>query len=241
VDTVAWRSDGLALAGHAIATTPAGETSATFVVAEIGGRRSTTLPAPVEYDQLEGWWSSTELRVGHRVCTEGCPGRFAFSARLRIRDGHLTQLTAADRGRGAIDQLLPDGRGGLVMTAINGDADDDIRIDWPASPASRDGPTPIGFAPDHRAILVLDHTADATDVFRVADPAGRAVGGRLLEPAPVLLGHLAGRSLDVRVAPDERWGITTDRVETVRLVELATDRAWAVDGDRILEWWPAGG
>jgi hypothetical protein len=241
VDTVAWRSDGGALAGHAIVTTPAGGTSATFVVAEIGGRRSTVVAAAVEYDQLEGWWSSTELRVGHRVCTEGCPGRFAYSARLRIRDGHLAQLTPADRGRGAIDQVLPDGHGGLVLSAINDDTADDIQIDWPANLASREGPTPIGFAADRQAILVLNHAADATDVYRVADPAGRAVGGRLLDPTPVLLGHLAGRSLDVRVSPDERWGITVDRVETVRLVELATDRAWAVDRDRVLEWWPAGG
>jgi hypothetical protein len=241
VDTVAWRSDGGALAGHAIVTAPSGEASTTFVVAEIGGRRSTVVPAPEEYDQLEGWWSSTELRVGHQVCTEGCPGRFAYSARLRIRDGHLAQLTPADRGRGAIDQVLPDGHGGLVMSAINDDTADDIQIDWPANLASREGPTPIGFAADRQAILVLNHAADATDVYRVADPAGRAVGGRLLDPTPVLLGHLAGRSLDVRVSPDERWGITVDRVETVRLVELATDRAWAVDRDRVLEWWPAGG
>ena len=53
-------------------------------------------------------WTSAELRVGHGVCTEGCEGRYAFSARLRVRDGRVTQLTPADRARAPIDEVSPE-------------------------------------------------------------------------------------------------------------------------------------
>ena len=237
---VAWRPDGGALAASAGQSTPRAGFDGIFAVADVGGRRTVTIPITGDYDRLEGWWSPTELRVGYKFCTEGCSGRHSFSARLRVRDGHLTQLTPADRTRAAIDDALPDGGRGMVLSAINDDPADDIHIDWPPNPDSPDGPVPIGFTAGGRALLVVEETATGTDLYRVDDPAGRAVHGRLVEPAPARLGHLAGGSLDVRVSPDAAWAITVDRVEEIRLVELATGRAWGIDHDRTLAWWPPG-
>ena len=126
------------------------------------------------------------------------------------------------------------------MTAINEDPSEDIQIDWPAEPGLARRPDPIGLAADRRSLLVIDRVADGRRCHRVPTrPAARSVAGSS-GPMPVVLGGLAGHDLDVRVSPDERWALTVDRVKTVRLVELATGRTWAVDGDRTLEWWPNG-
>ena len=180
----------------------------------------------------------TELRVGHVICTEGCEGRFSYSARLRVRDGRLRRLTPADRTHAPIDEIDPDGRGGLVMSVINADPADDVRIDWPLGSGSVDGPAVIGFARGGRSILLADASGDGTDLYRIDDAAQRAVKGRLADPQPVRLGHLPRHGLDVRISPDQRWALVVDRVENVQLVELSTGRAWQVDRDRTLDWWP---
>src|SRR6185295_7530411 len=91
---VAWRPDGKALAGSAGRAGRDGDFEGIFVVGAIGGPRTRVIPIKGEYDSLEGWWSPTELRVGHGICTEGCAGRYSLSARLRVSDGRLTQFTA---------------------------------------------------------------------------------------------------------------------------------------------------
>src|SRR4029079_4424094 len=121
-----------------------------FLVGELGATRTTVIPIRGEYNRLEGWWSATELRVGHGVCTEGCTGRFAWSARLRVRDERLAGLGPADRARGPVDQVVSDDRGGLVMTSINEDPSEDIRIDWPANAAAPDGPRLIASGHNRR-------------------------------------------------------------------------------------------
>jgi len=235
---VAWRQDGKAIAASAAQAGPDGSFQGIFAVAEVGGSRTTVVPVRDGYDRLEGWWSSSELRVGHGICTEGCRGRYSLSARLRIRDGRLTQLTAADRSRAAIDDVSSDGHGGLVLSMINDDPADDIGIDWPVTADAPDGPLPIGRGADGKAVLVSVESDRGTDVYRIDDPVGRAVHGRLTDPAAVLLGHLPRRGLSVRLSPDERWAIVTDRIGDVQLVELATGRPWALDRDTSLGWWP---
>ncbi len=238
---VAWRPDGLALAGSAARVRPNGDVQATFVVGEVGGSggsRTTVVPVRGEYDRLEGWWSPTELRVGHGICTEGCAGRYANSARLRVRDARLTQFTAADRARGPIDDIYPDGKGGLVMSAINDDVRDDIHIDWPANPDDPDGPTFVGVAADRHSLLIAEARSTGTDLYRVADPVRQAVAGRVTNPQRTLIGHFARTGLDIMVSPDEHWAVTTDRVGGTELVELASGRSWPVDRDRTLTWWP---
>lgn len=235
---LAWRPDGQAVAAMATRVGPDGDVRGTFVIAELGAARTTFLPFNPQYDRLEGWWSSTELRVGHVICTEGCEGRFSYSARLRVRDGRLRRLTPADRTHAPIDEIDPDGRGGLVMSVINADPADDVRIDWPLGSGSVDGPAVIGFARGGRSILLADASGDGTDLYRIDDAAQRAVKGRLADPQPVRLGHLPRHGLDVRISPDQRWALVVDRVENVQLVELSTGRAWQVDRDRTLDWWP---
>jgi len=232
---VAWRPDGLAVAATAGRSTPKGGFEDVFVIAAIAGARTTVVPIVGEYDRLEGWWSPSELRVGHGVCTEGCAGRYAYDARLRIRDHHLVQMTPADRVREPIDEILVDGTA-IVLSLINDDAADDVRIDWPASLGSIQAVEPIGFAGDGTSLLVAQTNDTGTDVFRIADPIGRAVGGRLADPRPIKLVHLGGRDLRIDVSPDAGWATVVDRVEDVRLVHLADGRTWPVDRDRVLVW-----
>jgi hypothetical protein len=238
VHDVAWRPDGMGLAGTSSRAGIDGDFEGVFVVADLGAERTTVIPIQGEYDRLEGWWSSSELRVGHGICTEGCTGRFAYAARLRVSDRRLTQFAPRDRAKGPVDEVDPDGRGGLVMSLINDDPADDIRIAWPPNPASPDGPTFLGFAADHRSLLVADQTDAGTEVYWIEDPARHAIGGRVADPHRTVLGHLPRRGLGVEVAPDAHWALTTDRVETVQLVELATGRSWPIDRDRTLAWWP---
>lgn len=237
---IAWRPDGRSIAGSASRASRHGDVEGVFVVAPIGGAKTRVIPIKGEYERLEGWWSPSELRVGHGICTEGCSGRYAYSGRLRVSDGRLTQFTAADRSRGAIDSISTDATGGLVMTAINEDPSDDVHVDWPANPDSPTGPTFVDFAADHRSLLIADRTASGTDLYRVDDPVRRAVDGRVLDAQRSLIGHFDRKGLDIDVSPDERWSLTTDRVGDHRLVELGTGRSWSIDPDRILSWWPAG-
>jgi hypothetical protein len=232
---IAWRPDGKALAASASASSEQGDFFGIFVVAEIGAAKTTVIPLAGDYDRLEGWWSQTELRVGHGICTEGCAGVYAFAARLRIADGRLTQLTPADRARSAIDTFWVD-NGQINLSMINEDTADDIRIDWPGDPAAPDAAEPLGFAADNRTFLVAVRTADGTDLAAIADPVGRAVDGRLRDPRPTVLGHIDGRGLVLDVAPDQAWVIARDRVENLRLVRLSDGRSWALDRDRVLAW-----
>ena len=228
---LSWRPDGRALAATAGRATRNGFEDV-FVIAAPGGRRTTIVPIVGAYDRLEGWWSPTELRVGHGVCTDGCAGRYAYDARLRIRDHHLAQLTPADRRHEPIDEILvmPPG---IVLSMINEATADDITIDWPDGPGSVE---PIGFGGDGHSLLLAVENAAGTDVERIADPIGRAVGGRLTDPQPTLLAHLAGRSLRIDVSPDGAWATVVDRVDDIHLVRLADGRSWPIDRDRILVW-----
>jgi hypothetical protein len=232
---VAWRPDGLAIAASAARATDAGDFEGIFVVAAPGGRSTTVVPVVGDYDRLEGWWTTSELRVGHGICTEGCSGRYAFSARLRIRDHRLVQMTPADRATAPLDEIsVLDS--GIVLSMINDDPADDVTIDWPASLGPIDAVEPIGFAADGRALLLAVETATGTDLERIADPVGRAVAGRLRDPAPERIGHLDGRGLLVDVSPDDGWALVTDRVDDVRLVRLADGRSWPLDRERVLAW-----
>jgi len=235
-----WSPDGARLAATSEQTTPQGDSVVRFVIALTGGMRTTIMTPPADYPLLEGWWSPTELRVGHAICTEGCPGRYAWSARLRIRDGRLTQLTPADRASGSVDSVYPDGRGGLIISAANADPTHDIHVDWPLG-GSRDGPSWVDSLDGERAMIVAAETATGTDLFRIDDPVGRAVKGRLADPRPTLLGRLPPYLTGIRVTDRGRWAIANDRVGDVALYELATGRTWPLDPDSSLGWWPAGG
>lgn len=233
-DDLAWRPDGRALAASASALTEEGDFFGTFVVAELGAHATTVIPLVGDYDRLEGWWSATELRVGHGICTEGCDGRYAYSARLRIADLRLAGLTPADRSVQAIDRVWFDGDA-IRLSMINDDPADDISIDWPEA-GRPDSVEAIGFAADDRTFLVAVRTATGTDIATIDDPVGRAVGGRLRDPRPTVIGHLTGRGLRIDVSPDLAWALVTDRVEAVHLVRLADGRQWPVDRDRLFAW-----
>ena len=234
---VAWRADGRAVAGSAGRVNARDEFEGIFVVAEIGGSRTTIVPIVGDYDRLEGWWSRDELRVGHGICTEGCEGRYASSARLRIADRRLVEMRVADRADAPIDEVVPDaGRGVLVLSVINDDPSDDVTVVWPAALGSLDAMDVVGFAADGRSLLVAVGVSDGTDLYRIDDPAGRAVDGRLADPAPERLVHLDRRGLRIEVSPDDGWAIVTDRVDNVRLVRLEDGRSWPVDRDRTLAW-----
>ena len=232
---VAWRPDGQAIAAGASRSTRRGGSQEIFAIAAPGDRTTTVVPAIGAYDRLEGWWSSAELRVGHGICTEGCNGRFSWSARLRIRDHHLVELTPADRTHGPVDGVVVDGNR-IVLSVINDDLADDIVIDWPAALGSIDALDAIGLAPDGRSLLVAQTNPAGTDLYRIADPIGRSVGGRLVDPQPALLAHFEDRNLQVNVSPDGGWATVIDRVDNVHLVRLSDGRSWPVDRDRTLTW-----
>jgi hypothetical protein len=231
---VAWRPDGAALAASATVPGAGPERDAVFAIATIGGSATTLIPIAGDYDRFEGWWSATELRVGHVICTEGCPGRYSYSARFRISDRRLTQMTPADRSHGDIDYTSFLGES-IILSMINDDTSDNVVIDLPAS-TGPDTIDSIGFAGDGRTFRIAVRTADGTDIEAIDDPVGRAVGGRLHDPRPKLVGHLAGRGLRIDVSPDGAWAIVTDRVENVRLIHLGDGRAWQIDRDRTLVW-----
>ncbi len=231
----AWRPDGLALAASAGRATIEGEFEVLFVVAVLGAGSTTEIPVVGPYDRLEGWWSGTELQVGHGVCTEGCAGRFAYSARLRVRDRRLLEMTTADRSHAPIDTIAYDGPS-IVLSIINDDPADDIVVKSPSGAGPENGLEVIGFAADGRSLLVQVPTSTGTDVLLVRDPAGRAVDGRLDDPRPERLATLPGRNLRIEVGAGDAWAIVTDRVEDVRLVRLVDGRSWPVDRDRVLAW-----
>jgi hypothetical protein len=234
---VAWRPDGAALAASAGRASADGEFEGIFVIAALSDRTTTVVPIVGSYDRLQGWWSADELRVGHGICAEGCEGRFALAARLRIRDHRLVELTPIDRAHAPIDEAIMDpGRLSIVLSMINDDTTDDIVTDWPAALGSVDALDLVGFAADGRSLVVAQAATTGTDLYRIDDPVGRAVAGRLADPQPVRLAALAGRGLRVDVSPDDGWLIVIDRVDNVRLVRLADGRSWSVDRERTLVW-----
>ena len=234
---VAWRPDGAALAASAGRATVDGEFEGIFVIAAPSDRTTTVVPIVGAYDRLQGWWSASELRVGHGICTDGCEGRFAIAARLRIRDHRLVELTPADRGHAPIDEAVMNALGpAIVLSMINEDPTDDIVIAWPATLGAVDALDLVGFASDGRSLLVAQATTTGTDLYRIDDPVGRAVEGRLADPAAGRLVSLEGRGLRVDVSPDDGWLIVIDRVDNVRLVRLADGRSWSVDRERTLAW-----
>jgi hypothetical protein len=237
----AWRPDGQAVAASATLLSRNGEPEDVVVVATLGARKTTVVHLPVgrDYDRLESWWSPTELKIGHAICTEGCPGRYAWSARYGIRTHRLHELTAADRSRGQVDIIVPADPSGFDMTTGNDMARSTIHVGWPAALGGT-GPNVIGFAADDRSVIVSTEPAEGTDIYRIDDPAGRAVAGRLADPEPILIGHLARRGLDIRVSPDERWALVRDRTDTTELIELATGRIWPIDRGATTGWASGG-
>jgi hypothetical protein len=189
-----------------------------------------------DYDRLEGWWSTTDLRVGHGVCTEGCPGRYSYSARLRISDGRLRQLTPADRGHQPIDYVISDPTTGRITMTMTSDAPDtDLSIVWPAALGPIDQ-VDGSLASDGRSVIAVRTIETGIDIYRIDDVVGRAVQGVLADPSPVRIATLAGRGSQLEFAPGEGWAVVTDRVGDVTLVRFGDGRAWALGSDRDFTW-----
>jgi hypothetical protein len=233
---VSWRPDGLAIAAAAYETDLDGTTHASFVIGTLDGEMQ-RLDVPPEYDRLEGWWSQTELLLGHGICTEGCPGRYSWSARFTIADRKLHQFNATDHGHLPIHTWYVDDTGRtIVLSAVNEDEANDIRIDWPASMPIAGALDVIGWSPDGGDLLVSARTAAGSKVFRIDDPVGRARAGDLADPAPVQVGSLPNAGAVTLVSPDGKWAMTSDRTGAAQLVELATGRAWPVDPVATVVW-----
>jgi hypothetical protein len=231
---ISWRPDGLALAATAYETGVDGTTRAGFVVGTLGGGTK-RLGLPPNYDRLEGWWTQGELLVGHAVCTEGCPGRYSYSARLAVSTGKLHQFSSTDHGRLPIHNWSIDDSGRtILLSAVNEDPANDIRIDWPASIPIDGGLDVVGWSPDASSLFVTARTAAGPAVYRIDDPIGRATGGHLADPVPVRVGALPAG--DVSVSPDGLWAVTSDRTGASRLVELASGRAWPIDNAATTVW-----
>jgi hypothetical protein len=231
---ISWRPDGLGLAATAYETGADGTTRAGFVVGTIGGG-TRRLGLPPDYDRLEGWWSQDELLVGHAICTEGCPGRYSYSARLAVANGKLRQFSSADHGRLPIhDWSIDDSGRTIILSAVNEDTSNDIRIDWPASIPIEGGLDVVGWSSDARSLFVTARTAAGPAIYRIDDPIGRARGGHLTDPAPVLIGGMPAG--DVSVSPNGQWAVTSDRTGASRLIELASGRAWPIDSAATIVW-----
>jgi hypothetical protein len=233
-DAVAWRPDGKVLAASVGEEAPDGGFRTYVAIAAPGGDRVTKVPFPGDYDQLEGWWSATELRLGHVVCTEGCPGRYSYSARLRVADRRLTPLTPRDRGQQPIDVVYTD-RGRIVLTMANESPETDIRVAWPASLGAEDEVTGSIDA-DGRSLIVDRAVGHTTEIYRVDDAVGRAVGGVLADPRPVRIGILPVRPDDVQLAPGDAWAVIRDRIGDVSVVRLRDGRAWPLRPDATATW-----
>ena len=232
----AWSPDGKALAGTAVDTSPDGGFAGAIVIATPGLRHVTKVPYAGDYDRLEGWWSMTELRVGHGICTEGCPGRYSYSARLRISDGRLRQLTPADRGHQPIDYVISDPRTDrMTMTMANEAPETDLSFAWPADLGPLDQAAG-SVASDSRSVIVVRTVATETELYRIDDVVGRAADGFLADPKPVRFGTVAGRGSQLDLAPGEGWAVVTDRVGDVTLVRFSDGRTWTLDRERDMTW-----
>jgi hypothetical protein len=232
---ISWRPDGLALAAAGYEPNVEGAARPGFVIGTLGGGTKWLDPPP-DYDRLQGWWTQDELLVGHGICTEGCPGRYSFSARLAVANGSLHQFSATDHGRLPIHTWYIDEDGQtIVLTAVNEDTANDIRIEWPPSLPTEGGVDVIGWSSDGRSLLVTARTANGPGVYRIDDPVGRAREGRLVDPAPVRIGSLPNGGAVV-VSPDGAWAVVSDRTGSSQLVELASGRAWPIDSSATLAW-----
>jgi hypothetical protein len=236
-DAVAWRPDGEALAASVGEETPDGGFRTYVAIAAPGGERVTKVPFPGDYDQFEGWWSNAELRLGHAVCTEGCPGRYSYSARLRVSDRRLTPLTPRDRGHQPIDVVYTD-RGQVVLAMANEAPETDIRVAWPASLGPEEK-VAGSIDADGRSLIVSRTVGHTTEIYRVEDVVGRAAGGVVADPRPVLIGTLPLPPDDVQFAPGDGWAVIRDRVGDVSLVRLADGRSWPLEASASATWLPA--
>jgi hypothetical protein len=233
---VAWSPDGRQLAGSGPEPSGGDGSPGILAVAAPGGAHATIVPYVGDYDRLEGWWSATELRVGHVICTEGCPGRYSYSARLRVSDHRLVPLTAADRGHAPVDYVYGDDEHHrIVMAMINEAPETDLSIAWPATLGTRDD-SDARVGSDGRSLLVTRTVGVTTEVYRIEDVVGRAKDGLLADPKPTMLGTIPGRRLTIEFAPGEAWAVVRDRVGGATLVRIADGRAWPLDGDQERVW-----
>ncbi|HEY7735244.1 MAG TPA: hypothetical protein VH813_00470 [Candidatus Limnocylindrales bacterium] len=237
VGPIAWRPDGGALASTTF--DPEGNPDAVpqVVVAELDTSIVRQLPLPDEYPELLGWWSDTQLRMGSAICTEGCPGRYAYNARLRVADGQLEPVTAPDGTSGPVHQAYVefDPEPEIVLSAVNDDPSDDVRIRWPASLPAIDGSIVLWATP--RPDLLVGAPVDgAIELYRIADPVGRARAGRVAEPRPTLVARLPVSATDPLLSSDGRWLMVRDRAGGLSVIELETDRRWSLGPGRQADW-----
>jgi hypothetical protein len=235
VGRIVWRPDGQAIASEAFDAGAGAD--AVLVVAELDTSIVRQLAVPDEYSILEGWWSNEELRVGHDICTEGCPGRFAYSARLGVDDGRLRPFGPDERPQMPIHlplvefEPLPE----IILSSINALAADDIRVSWPVALPAIDGNIAL-WAGAGRDLLVGAPASNGIDLYRIEDPIGRARDGRLERPAPTFVATLPPGAEAPQASPDGRWLLVSDRTGGKTLVELDLNRQWSLGPGRGAEW-----
>jgi hypothetical protein len=238
---IAWRPDGLALAS---VTFDEGfeDGESVIVIADLAAGSVRRLAVPDDYSLLAGWWSQDELLMGHDVCTEGCPGRYSNSLRLRVTDGRMRPFGPREHPATPVHsaQVEFDPEPEIILSSINDEAADDVRIRWPAGLPAIDGSIVLWSSPDG-ALLVGAPTEMGLDLYRIDDPLGRARGGIVERPAPTIIATLPLGAEGPQLSPDARWMLVTDRTGGVGLVELASGRRWDLGPGRELHWsWLSG-
>jgi hypothetical protein len=242
VSEIHWRPDGRAIASTTLELAadpllPPPEGDAVVVVAELDTSIVRQYRLPEEYPTLDGWWSDDELRMARDPCFEGCPGRFAYEARLRLADGALRPFTATERPPVPVHVpfLEFDPAPVITLSSINELTSDDVIIQWPLNLPAIDGSIVLWASPEPD-LLVSAPVAGATELYRIQDPLGRAVDGRLTRPTPIRVATLPVLAQDPSLAPDGRWLTVRDRAGGLTVVDLHTDRRWGLGPSRDGDW-----
>jgi hypothetical protein len=176
------------------------------------------------YGRVEGWPRDDAVLVGHGICTEGCPGRYAYSRVVDPTTGKLYPIDATGTSAGIGLHFMNFEPHRILPDAINEEDSDDLEIPWPKElPAIR---RVIVRGDD--LIVVAGEPARGLQVLRLDDGYRRALDGRQ-QAAPVRLGTLPTGAEFGWLSDDGRWALTEELYDFGALVDLTTGAEYAIE------------
>jgi hypothetical protein len=233
-----WRPDGGAIAFNYWKQI-GDDVESGIAILGLASRDVRVIPTDGPYGDLADWASDGRRPLlSYQVCVEGCPGRYAFVARLDPDTGVVTPFDVGDRDAAGYLAYHDDAGRTIILTSIQLEEADDVVLRWPAELAPLSGG--IDWSSDRRNLVVSTTTDDVVTLYRVPDVLAGGPGA--FDAQPVKLGILPAGVSPQTVSAGREWVIAADRAYTRFLIKLSTGESWEMGSfaNGQLSWLPEG-
>lgn len=232
-----WDPTGARVAFQAEAAIDVDNVRQIIAILDTGTVTSRIVMVPPRFSGLVDWTPDARgLLVSNGPCTESCGVRYAYRSTIDIASGTVHEQRPGDHER--VDAYYVHGADetGVMLSSIELETSDDIRLTWPVDLRPADG-WMIEVAPGGRDLIASRIESGRRAIYLIVDPLASArdgVASARLDRLTTVRPGLGVGSPD----PSLRWSVARDAVGTFFLVDFSSGEGTEIGDDQEgwLDW-----